>query len=564
MARSAAAGSAARRSAPAREAGLGSAVVVAARGRPEAHRPAPSGPRPARPLRRGALPRGHALRPRRRCGESPRGGDPALPPRHGARPGAGLLRRAVRRLWSAPRSGAGAPRPLSSPARGPGVRPRGAVRRCEGRRWGMQRTRRLGVLDRRASGGSQSALLQARRLVHPAVRLGADPLGLVPNPGDFVLNPLLGERRVVFAGSGRAAGDGRWRNGHSPALGGGAVVASSHAGNWPEGGTGAPACASATARSLAARAAARRCSARAASRFCLLPPPYLIPKKLFCLGGSEAGAAPGATGAPGAAAAGGARGWGDRTAALLGLALHALFLAALQLGLACLAQLRPFLALLVALAALAVLGGLARRRRLTRYRGRGRLTGGRQRLPWGARGSGGCRGSDSGGHSGHLGGRRGSGRGCGRRGRLPGGRSARGVGGRLRRLLLQLLLAAPFVDAHDQQQDEDRDQQGADEDIRCCRSRSHSPFPGTNRRWPSQARPSRRRSSRRQRRESSSGSAWPCILACTPTVSTQRILPLNSRSTSLRTSRSAISRRRSRPSLFRAKASSTFARGPLK
>ncbi len=137
-------------------------------------------------------------------------------------------------------------------------------------------------------------LLEPLGLGHPAVGLGADPLLLEAHLLDLLAHPLFGRDRVVL-GRGRrvrALPTGGGTAGSDAICGGGGGGTGRGAGRggtgsgWAAGGV-APAVwarAWASSRSAAARAAARRCSASAASRFCL-PPPYLIPKKVFCLAG---------------------------------------------------------------------------------------------------------------------------------------------------------------------------------------------------------------------------------------------------------------------------------------
>ena len=145
---------------------------------------------------------------------------------------------------------------------------------------------------------------------------------------------------------------------------------------------------------------------------------------------------------------------------------------------------------------------------------------------------------------------------------LRSGPGTRRVGARRRRwrasaaplLLLGLFLAAPLGDADHQQEQQDRRDQAGDEVLDVVADEVASLVRegfcvGLGR--------ADQGHDQRQHRQDQGG-------AGTHRTRSYRIRPLNSRSTSRRTSRSAISRRRSRPSLPRASASSTFARRPLK
>jgi len=225
-------------------------------------------------------------------------------------------------------------------------------------------------------------------------------------------------------------------------------------------------------------------------------------------------------------------------AATLGALRRPLFAAALGLGLALFAVCEPGRALLLAgeLALLLSVRGRTGRRPCDGRRDGPGLTGRRGLI--GRRGL----------RRRHL---RGSTLGpCDRR-RCP-GRRRRRRGKRLRTLAV-LILGPALRDAHDQEEHEDRRDQAADEVLDVVADE----VPGFAR--------ERIRLSHRRHHESQEGQHGREQGDSGAHGSRSYLIrPLNSRSTSRRTSLSAISRRRSRPSLPRASASSTLARGPLK
>ena len=148
-------------------------------------RPAPSARRPARPRRPGAPPRGHALRRRRRSAASRAGAAGGSPPRPAAPPGVSPRRRAVRPLWSAPRS---ARSRSSASAIERSCASRSSCSFCSAlRRSGIGAGSCGGELARRA-----------RAVGDAAIGLGADPLLLEAHLLDLVAHPLFGRDRVVL------------------------------------------------------------------------------------------------------------------------------------------------------------------------------------------------------------------------------------------------------------------------------------------------------------------------------------------------------------------------------
>ena len=362
---------------------------------------------------------------------------------------------------------------------------------------------------RRSGTGAMRRGWRRLALVLSPFGLGADPLLLLAHLLDLVADPLLGHGGVVLGRRGRhLTADRRrhlWHGGGTGAAGGGTSSSGRHRcgrrrARRLDGRRAPPACAS--SRSRAARAAASRCSARAASRFCL-PPPYLMPKKLFCLGSRPR--APARAAGPAAAV--------DRrcrrlaTAAALG---GALFLAAFDL----LAALLP---LLVAFGALFLAHPPAPVLRALRLSGRRPLRAG----------SGHRRRRRGGGTVGHFGRRR---RGLGRRQcavaavRCPGlqserrprgrrGRSGRRSSRRRRGPFFSFSLAAPLADAHDQQEQKDGGEQGDDEVLGVVAD-VVAGFVRNDSRRRSRARPWPRRRARGSTTRGANGSACPCILAC--------------------------------------------------